>query len=169
MKNYKPKRKADDYEVINDPAIWDNEEWFRHMYEEKKLGKRTIARIINRSKIIVMRRLHRYGIETRHEKHTSDHPCCSRDWLLKHYCNRFDYLEWCEENNEKPKDGYGMGMGISSCAKAADVNEYTIYNWLAKFGIYIREPLESHTTQGCYQYHEKNIMEETEIRDKKGA
>lgn len=151
MQDYKSPQKADSYPKIG-PEIWDNRDWFYEHYVVKGLGKRTIARIIDRSKEIVFRRLERYGIPDAHHEHKVTNPCCDEEWLVRHYCRRRDYLKWCEENGRDPLPDGGMGLPIYPCAEIAGVSRYTIYNWLSKFGIYIRANTEAVSLAFYYKY-----------------
>jgi len=116
-------RTKKDIEVIEDADIWDNEEWFRQKYEKEGLGAPTIARMINRSIVLVTGRLKRFGIRVRshNEAVKSKSKFCNREWLSEHYVNK----HW----------------SLKRCAKEAKVVPYTIYNWLVKFGI---EPRSIH-------------------------
>jgi len=162
---YKEERRANQYESVEDPAIWDNEEWFRQKYEVEKLGKQTIARIINRPRTIVVRRLRKYNIFSTVKQPV--HPCCTEEWLIYHYCVREDYVDWCEERNKIPEEGGGMGLPLRGCAAIADVCKYTIYNWLAKFGIYIREKREALSLTQYHFHYDESSVEARKTEDKK--
>jgi transposase len=134
--------KPKDVETINDPAIWDNPEWFRRKYHEEGIGTPTIARIINRSIVLVVGRLRRYGISLRHHseavKSRSIH--CSREWLHEQY--------------------YVKKQSLKECAGMAGVSPYTIYNWLVKFGM---EPRTMHQAMAgeMNPFHGRKHTEET--------
>jgi len=160
MENYAAPRKADSF-LSPTPEEWDNREWFYEHYVVQKLGKRTIARIIGRSKEIVFRRLDRYNIP--HQRHTQEaNPFCNGEWLVKHYCRKRDYIQWCEENELTPHPAGGMGLPLWQVAEIAGVNRYTIYNWLSKFGIYIRSETEAKSLSNYYQYCD--VEDEVESR-----
>ena len=110
-------------EVIADQSIWDNKEWFHKKYEDERNGAPTIARMIDRSIVLVVGRLKRYGIKMRQHSDAvkSDSKFCSKEWLLEHYVTQ--------------------GWSLKKCADAAGVVPYTIYNWLVKFGV---EPRSIH-------------------------
>jgi len=111
-------------EKILDPKIWDNGPWFKEMYVKRKIGAYVIARMINRSAIIVYRRLKRYGIELRSHKEALKprSKYYNKQWLWENYIY-----------HHKP---------IKQIVKETGVSYYTIYNWLAEFGIPIRDNAE---------------------------
>lgn len=106
--------------VVVPPEVWNNRDWFYQKYVVERLGIPLISRMINRDKNIVLCRFERFNIKTRSyaEASKSKNPCCTYEWLYEHY------------------EIYGMSL--EKCAALANVNPYTIYNWLAKFKIYIR-------------------------------
>lgn len=101
-------------------ADWDNPEWFRKMYNEKKYGIGKIAVMIDKAIRTVEKRLDRYGIKTRAHKEStrSKNKFCNEDWLKRHY----EELEW----------------SIGQCADAACVTKATIVDWLVQHKILIR-------------------------------
>lgn len=110
--------------IVTDPIIWDNAEWFREQYETKQYGMPLIARMIQRKTCIVYNRLKKYGIPTRGlSSITSKNPCCDYKWLDENYVIQ--------------------EFSLRKCAKLANVNPYTIINWLTKFGIHIRDKYEA--------------------------
>jgi transposase-like protein len=100
------------------PEVWADSNWLRQKYESG-CGIRLIARMVNRNIKTVFDRMQRLGIVTRDNKTVSKNPCCNRDWLIEHY--------------------EILGLSIRECARLAGVNRYTIYNWLVKYKIYIRD------------------------------
>lgn len=100
------------------------EKWLRETYEERGIGIHTIARMVNRDIATVRGQLRRFNIPMR--KHSqavrSTNPCCTREWLEEHYVV--------------------LGKSIRACAQLAEVSRYTIYNWLVKFSIPIRDKYE---------------------------
>jgi DNA-binding transcriptional regulator YiaG len=114
-----------EYPLIEDPKIWDNKEWFSEQYEEKELGRRVIAKMINKTPLFVLTRLRKYEIQTRDVKEASKskNPCCTREWLEEHYERQ--------------------GLSQRKCAKLAGVNPQTIVNWLVKFGMSVRNHSQS--------------------------
>jgi transposase len=120
-KKFKP-RQEHKHEVfvpdeVVDESIWDNHDWLYEHYVVKGLGTPKIARIAGTYDKKIQRRLRRYGIE-RVGFGRCNNKCCNKEWLVKHYLK------------EK--------MTLMECAKLANVNIYTIYNWLLKFDIYPR-------------------------------
>lgn len=126
---------------VSSPDIWDNKEWFEDKYYNDGYGIPTIAKIINRSVSLVVKRFERYGIQTRsyRESMASKNPCCCPQWLMENYADREQYLEWCKQNGKVPTADGGKGQTLAECAVKADVVPYTIYNWLVKFRISIRD------------------------------
>lgn len=106
------------------PSVWNNKEWFLEMYVRRELGSWTIARMIDRDHARVRQKLRQFGIPVRpyHESTLSKHPCCNREWLEEHY------------------EVYGYSL--EKCAELADVNQYTICNWLVRFCMPIRDRYE---------------------------
>lgn len=113
----KTRYKAKEYEKVTDPEIWDNPKWFKKMYGENKYGAVIISKIIGKSRSTVYNRLMRYEIEIRDidESKKSKNELCNKEWLVENYLKK-----------HIPK--YKL-------AKIAGVSEYTISNWLIKFGI----------------------------------
>ena len=122
------------------PEVWDNVEWFRQAYTDKKWGIPTIARQIGHGVAFVSSRLKRYNIQTR--KHAdscaSKNECCSEQWLMENYATKQQYLEWAQNKGIEPSVECGRGYSIRKCARVAGVTPYTVYNWLAKFKISTR-------------------------------
>ena len=129
-------------EVINDPKIWDNREWFKKKYIDEELGTPTIARIVNRSVICVVGRLKKYNILMRSHKDSvkSKSPYCNYNWLNENY------------NIKK--------LGLRKCSQIADVSSYTIYNWLVKFGFEPRSPHQA-MAGSMNPFHGRKHTEET--------
>lgn len=159
--SYNPGQKADRYTKITDPAIWDNREWFVEMSERQRVGMTTIGKIVGKGRYFILRRVRKYGINVKQNINQATHECCNEQWLVHHYCIRSDYLKWCEKNGIKPDKHGGMGLSTTRCAAIAQVTYYTIINWLAKFGIYIRSNGESEAIAGAYAKRESHIMEAT--------
>lgn len=107
---------------VTDPKIWDNREWFEEYYVNRRYGILKIKEIIGRSVCLVYNRLRKYGIEIINDIE-SDNSYCDEVWLREHYENK----KWT----------------LRKCAEAAGVNRYTIYNWLVKFDIEIRDNYEA--------------------------
>jgi transposase len=112
-------------QVIDDPSIWDNAEWFRQKYLVEGIGTPTIARMINRSIVLVVKRLKRFNIKTRPHREAvkSKSEFCNLEWLTEFYVNK----KW----------------SLKKCARVAGVVSYTIYNWLVRFKIAPRTPQEA--------------------------
>jgi hypothetical protein len=116
FQNVKHVHKRRPIEVIDDPSVWDNAQWFKRKYVDEGYGTPTIARIINRSNVLVVNRLkNRYHIKTRTHKEAvkSNSKLCNLEWLTEHYVIK----RW----------------SLKKCAQVAGVVPYTIYNWLIKF------------------------------------
>lgn len=113
------------YPKVTDRKIWDNKFWLNYMYNEVRLGTSIISSIVGRSNFYVKRRFRRYGIKLRSIKEGSVtlNPYCVKEWLEEHYV-----LE---------------RKTLSECARLANVNNYTIYNWLVKYGFEIRDKYEA--------------------------
>ncbi len=124
------------------PDVWDHKEWFYDQYVNNKFGILTIARMISRSHIIVMRRLKRFGIESR-EPNIITNSCCDPEWLHYHYDTKFDYINWCWGKRENPKNGGGKTWSINKCAKIAGVSHTTMLLWLVKHKLKIRDKREA--------------------------
>jgi hypothetical protein len=122
---------------VTDQKIWDNKEWFEEHYNEKRLGTKTISKIIDRHHRTVEQRLRKYGIQIRSlaESRRSTNPCCNKEWLKRHY----------EE----------LGWSQRKCGDAAGVSPYTIVKWLNKFGIHVRDSSEAHTGRLNHFYGKK--------------
>jgi transposase len=121
----RPKKEKKEYPIITDRSVWDNEKWFRHMYEELGYGSDIIGRMIQRDSARVLQKLRRYGIRIRSfaEAMASKNPHCNKDWIVEHY----------EVQN----------CTLIECAKMAGVNPYTFYEWLIRFQIHIRDAPEA--------------------------
>lgn len=137
---------------ITDQAIWDNRDWFYQKYIVEKYGIVAISRIIGRKQLIVNRRLKKYNIETRKENNKSPSPYCNEEWLMKHYATPADYMRWCKQNKKEIDPNGGTCLSIRACAKIANVGIYTIYNWLIRFNIPIRDRHEAYV----FHYRKKH-------------
>jgi len=140
------------FELVTDPAIWDNREWFYQKYVINKIGYISIARIIGRRPIIVYKRLKKYKITLRKENYKSPNPCCNEEWLMKYYATPADYRRWCQANKRDIDPDGGQCLDQIRCAKLANVRQFTIYNWLIKFNIPIRDCNEARV----YSYRKKH-------------
>lgn len=119
---FNKKRPPRVYEQVTDPAIWDNPEWLRMMYCEKKYGMSIISKIVGRRLLTVRNRLKKYKIPIYNyweRLEMSRNPCDNRAWLDEHYTV--------------------LGYSLTKCAELAKVSRYTIYDWLAKHKIPVRE------------------------------
>jgi len=107
------------------PIDWDSKEWFSDQYINKKHGVLKIARILGRSRTLVLSRLDRYGIDTRSQKDStkSSNGCKTFAWLSKYYIEN----KW----------------SIEQCAKSAGVVNETIKEWLIEFGMETRTTSEA--------------------------
>ena len=120
--------------VIDDPDVWDCEEWFREYYEEKRYGLSKIAKIIKRSPRLVRLRLDKYGIEVRSHRDSvrSSNKCSTPEWLVYHYGTRDEYTKWAMDNNVEPDETGGKEWSLLKCSKEAKVSTATICNWLVR-------------------------------------
>lgn len=135
------------YGSENNAAIWDTVEWFRQKYEVEGLGIPTIAKIIGKSVSLVANRLSKYNIQTRTHADAvkSDNQFCDEEWLYKHYATREQYVEWCDRNTKAPNPEGGKSLSLTKCAELAKVVPYTIYNWLVRFKVPMRDISEAMT------------------------
>jgi transposase-like protein len=125
------------YEIVP-KEIWDNPGWFYQKYVVEELGVHALAKMIDRDIKIVLSRLKRFGIQTRttQEAVKSKNKCCTREWLEEHYVI--------------------YGYSLRKCAELAGVNRYTIYNWLVKYNIYIRDRYDAVSGELGPSYGRKN-------------
>lgn len=141
--NHKPSGNSRPIEHVDDKSIWDNEEWFRQKYEIERIGIPTISKIISRSPALVSSKLDRYGVEIRKhaESVCSTNPCCNKDWLMAHYVTDEEYAHWLKQLDKDPTVSRHpeAPLSLSRCAAEASVVPYTIYNWLTKFDMNIRD------------------------------
>jgi hypothetical protein len=130
--------------VAND-HVWDNEDWLRQKYEHDGFGIPTIAKMIGHSVSLVASRLKKYDIATRQhiDAVKSSNKACNEEWLYTNYTTRDQYIEWCSKKSKMPTNGSGKALSLAKCAELADVVPYTIYNWLVRFKIPIRDISEA--------------------------
>lgn len=135
------------YGSVSDPLVWDTTEWFRQKYEVEGLGIPTIAKIIGKSVSLVANRLSKYSIETRTHADAvkSDNQFCNEEWLYEHYATREQYVEWCDQHTKAPNAEGGKSLSLTKCAELAQVVPYTIYNWLVRFKVPMRDISEAMT------------------------
>lgn len=84
-------------------------------------GMHRIAEMSKRDVKTIWYRMKKLKIPTKtaRELSVSKNPCCSREWLMENYViNKISAIQ---------------------CSKMAGVCQYTIYNWLAKFNIELRD------------------------------
>jgi transposase len=157
---FKTKReyKKRDVGTVDDAAVWDNEAWFREKYEDERLGIPTIARMIGRSVSLVAGRLIKYDISTRPHSDAvkSVNPACSEEWLYYHYATKELYTEWCNKNARQVDLDGGKTHSLAKCAELAGVVPYTIYNWLVRFRIPMRDISEAMTGENNPFYGRKH-------------
>jgi len=118
-------------------SVWNNKEWLEENY--KHYGLKTLSRITGHNKGGLYERMKRLGIKIRtvSEANHSTNKCCTKEWL--------------EENYEI------MGLTLTECAKKANVNIYTIMNWLVKFGMPIRDTYECQYGELSKNYGKKKV------------
>jgi hypothetical protein len=133
--------KKKDVVVIADKGTWDCKDWFQQKYVTEGLGIPTIARIIAKSVSLVAGRLKKYDISTRphNEAVKSNNQSCDEAWLYFNYATRDQYVEWCTKNAKQVDPEGGKAMSLAKCSTIAGVVPYTIYNWLVRFKIPMRD------------------------------
>ena len=138
----KSKYEPGEYELIDDPKIWDNRDWFYKKYVEEGLGTAIISKMINRSRPTIIKRLKRYRIDIRSMDicRRSKNKYFDKEWLIDKYYN-----------NHMPR---------YKVAKLAGVSDYTISNWLIHFGILPRDnahaTVVSATSKRVERYRRRN-------------
>lgn len=147
-----------------DQNVWDCEEWFRQKYEIEKLGIPTIARVISRSVSLVANRLKKYDVKTRPHSTAvqSSNRYSNEEWLYYKYATRDQYIDWCMKNSKAPDEEGGCALSLAKCAKLAGVVPYTIYNWLVRFRVPIRDINEAMTGDNNPFYGKKHSEETKE-------
>lgn len=117
LSKLKTRFKAKQFDKVTDPEIWDNHDWLHEHYVEKRYGTIIISRITGVSNVTIWRRLIKYNIPVRSSEESvkSKNVHCNYEWLYEHYI-------------EKRMPRYKI-------AKMIGVSDYTISNWLSKFGI----------------------------------
>jgi hypothetical protein len=122
-------------EIVS-PEVWNNKEWLTKAYD--KYGVRTLVRIINRNMKCVKYHLDKFGIPRHSDRRRfPENPCCNKNWLEEHYIVK-----------EK---------SLAACAKLANVNRYTIYNWLVTFKLPIRDHHEATSGDRNHNYGRSDI------------
>lgn len=116
-----PKPKKVEVEQVP-KSVWKNKKWLTENY--KKYGLVVLSRMTNYPAGNLHTRMLRWGIKMRspEEATRSKNPYCNREWLEEYY--------------------EVLGHTLSECAEVANVNMYTIMNWLVKFKIPIRDTYE---------------------------
>ena len=133
-------------ERMPDPSCWFSREWFWQKYVVEKKGMRVLARITGKAKNRILYKLRDFKIPIRRKEDTipqSENPCCDRKWL--------------EENYEIE------GLSLEKCAELAGVNPYSIYRWLVKFRMHIRNEFEYNIGERSSNYGKKIITSEPSI------
>lgn len=104
--------------VVDLPEDWDNAEWWRAHYP--KYGGPTLAKITGLNIDTVYKKLRKHGIKinSNRTKQPSTHPCCTKEWVVKHYQDK--------------------RMSIENCANLAGVSNETFTGWLNRFKVEIR-------------------------------
>lgn len=133
--------KKKDVTIISDKGTWDCKEWFYQKYVTENLGIPTIARMITKSVSLVAGRLKKYEIQTRShiDAVKSVNQSCDEAWLYFNYATRDQYVDWCTKNAKQVDPEGGKALSLAKCSKIAGVVPYTIYNWLARFKIPMRD------------------------------
>lgn len=104
---------------------WNTKEWFEEQYVTKGLGCYTIAKMIERSMPLVHKKLRKFGvpIRTHEEAVSSKHKCCTKEWVEEFYINR--------------------RLPLERCSEIAGISTYSMYYWLIKHDIEIRDIYEA--------------------------
>jgi len=168
---FKPRQEYPKQEIqqILDQNIWDNEEWFRVKYEQESIGIHTIAKIIGHSMSFVYNRLKKYDIQSRTHSDAvkSENQYCDEKWLYYNYATREQYLEWCAVNKYNPELNGGKALTLTECAEIANVVPYTLYNWLLRFHVPIRNMGEAMTGEHNPFYGKKHTDDtKAKLREK---
>ena len=150
--------KKKDVVQITDKSQWDNKEWFQQKYTVEGLGIPTIARTISKSVSLVAGRLKKYDIPTRSHGDAvkSINQACDEAWLYLNYATRDQYVEWCTKNAKPVDPAGGKAQSLAKCAKIAGVVPYTIYNWLVRFKVPMRDINEAMSGENNPFYGKKH-------------
>lgn len=150
--------KKRDVTIVGDKTTWDNKEWFYQRYTIENLGIPTIARMITKSVSLVAGRLKKYDIPTRPHKEAvkSANQACDEAWLYFNYATRDQYVEWCTKNAKPVDPEGGKALSLARCSKIAGVVPYTIYNWLVRFKIPMRDINEAMSGENNPFYGKKH-------------
>lgn len=126
---------------VSDKLVWDTKEWFYQKYVTEGLGIPTIARMISKSVSLVAGRLKKYDVPTRPHKDAvkSNNTSCDEGWLYYNYATRDQYVDWCTKNAKPVEPEGGKALSLAKCATIAGVVPYTIYNWLVRYRIPMRD------------------------------
>lgn len=129
-----PKQRPAVFEIMVPRAIWDTKKWLEAKYCGENKGIALISRMTGSNHKLVWQRLKFHGIEIRsHERATCSHnPCCNKKWLVDNY-----EIE---------------GLPLRKCAALAQVSTYTIYRWLVKFNVHIRDIREAEMGYRNHRY-----------------
>lgn len=143
MQPYTPPKKKRTYGAV-DPRVWKTHEWLFDHYVKQKLNMTEIANLVGSNRLAVRYQIVKFKIPIRNHQETMDltlgkNKYCDEEWLVKHYYTREQYLEWCNQKNRQPDPHGGMELSLADLASIADVNHYTIINWMARFGLTTRE------------------------------
>lgn len=150
--------KKRDVVSVTDKGQWDSKEWFHARYITDGLGIPTIARMISKSVSLVAGRLKKYEISTRahSEAVKSVNQSCDEAWLYFNYATRDQYVEWCTKNAKQVDPEGGKALSLAKCSEIAGVVPYTIYNWLVRFKIPMRDINEAMSGENNPFYGKKH-------------
>lgn len=150
--------KKRDVIITTDKGEWDCKDWFIEKYVTEGLGIPTIARMISKSVSLVAGRLKKYEIPTRphNEAVKSINQSCDEAWLYFNYATRDQYVEWCTKNAKPVDPDGGKALSLAKCSKIAGVVPYTIYNWLVRFKIPMRDINEAMSGENNPFYGKKH-------------
>ena len=122
-------------EVPPAPADWRQTDWLKNVltgadgnrpYTMKDASRATGMNYWTLKDMVERKKIPHLSLK---ESRKSAHPCCNRQWLMKHYCVK--------------------GKTIQDLAKLAGVARLTMSNWLQNHGIRLRDSRERSIPHGA--------------------